>query len=432
MPSSAQMREMLGHVMNGTSLVPDSDLSSHAVEGLTPKAAVFPASEEELSALLKEANEKRWAVSPRGSGNAVWLGNLPERLDVVVGTEMLPHLIDHNPGDLTVSVGAGTNFGLLQERLAEQGQWLPLDPPLAGRRTVGGILAANLSGPLSLSYGSARDFVLGVRIASAGGTLTKSGGNVVKNVTGFDLPKLHIGALGTLGIILQATFKVLPFPKEDVTLAAEFGDLGKAVDACHEIARSQYASEAVELIKASDERNRVYARFQGSVPSVEVRLEKGKSLLEQAGAENVDTLLQDQASALWDAVTDFGWDDGAGEEALLSLGHLPSKTKFVVGTISEYCARNGHTLEIAAGPARGVVKCKIGAPCNQIKNLVSGLRSIASSVDGYALVEHAPLQAKAELDVWGDPGPALHLMRRLKDRMDPNRILNPGRYVGGI
>ena len=432
MTSPAQMREMLGHVTNGTSLAPDADLSRYAVDGLTPKAAVFPASEEELSALLKEANEKRWAVSPRGSGNAVRLGNLPERLDVVVGIEMLPHLIDHNPGDLTVSVGAGTKFGLLQERLAEAGQWLPLDVPLADRRTVGGILAANLSGPLSLSYGSARDFVLGVRVASASGTVTKSGGNVVKNVTGFDLPKLHIGALGTLGIILQATFKVLPLPKDDMTLAAEFDDLAKSVDACHDIARSQYASEAVELIKGSDGRNRVYARFLGSAPSVEVRLEKGKFLLEQAGAENVDTLAQDEARTVWNAVTDFGWDDGAGEEALLSLGHLPSNTNSVIGAVSEYCARNGYRLEMAAGPARGVVKCKIAAPCVQTGDVVSGLRSIASSVDGYALVERAPLQAKADLDVWGDPGPALHLMRRLKAKMDPNRILNPGRYVGGI
>ena len=432
MPSPAQMREMLGHVMNGTSLVPDSDLSRYAVDGLAPKAAVFPASEEELSALLKEANDNCWAVSPRGSGNAVRLGNLPERLDVVVGTEMLPHRIDHNPGDLTVSVGAGTNFGLLQERLAEEGQWLPLDPPLAGRRTVGGILAANLSGPLSLSHGAARDFVLGVRVASAAGTVTKSGGNVVKNVTGFDLPKLHIGALGTLGIILQATFKVLPFPKEDVTLAAEFDDLDKAVDACHHIADSQYTGEAIELISRSDGRNQIYARFLGSVPSVEIRLEKVKSLLEQAGAANVDTLAQDKAKAIWDTVTDFGWNGAAEEEVLLSVGHLPSKTKSVISAISDYCAQNGFSLELAAGPARGVVKCKIGTPCDQMGDVVSGLRSIASSAGGYALVEQAPLGVKAELDVWGDPGPALHLMQRLKDRMDPNRILNPGRYVGGI
>ncbi len=432
MPSSAQMREMLGHVMNGTSLVHDSDLSRHAVDGLVPKAAVFPASEEELSALLKEANEERWAVAPKGSGNGDRLGNLPERLDVVVGTGMLPHLIDHNPGDLTVSAGAGTKFGLLQERLAEAGQWLPLDPPLAGRRTVGGILAANLAGPLSLSHGAARDFVLGVRVASAGGVVTKSGGNVVKNVTGFDLPKLHIGALGTLGIILQATFKVIPLPKEDMTLAAEFDDSDKAVDVCRQIADSQYTGEAIELISGSEGRNRVYARFLGSVSSVEVRLEKGKSLLEQAGAENVDTLAQDEARARWNAVADFGWNGSAEEEAALRLGCLPSKTNSVIGAVSEYCAQNGYSWEMAAGPARGVVRCKIQAPPDRMSAAVSDLRSIAASEDGYALVEQAPLGAKAELDVWGDPGPALHLMRRLKDRMDPNRILNPGRYVGGI
>ena len=432
MPSPAQMREMLAHVMDGTSVATDSDLSRYAVEGLTPKAAVFPASEEELSALLKEANEKCWAVVPKGSGNAGRLGNLPERLDVVVATEMLPHIIDHNPGDLTVSVGAGTTFGLLQKRLAEEDQWLPLDPPLAARRTVGGILAANLAGPLSLSYGAARDFVLGVRVASADGTVTKSGGNVVKNVTGFDLPKLHIGALGTLGIILQATFKVIPLPQEDRTLAAAFDDLGKAADVCHEIARSPYTGQAIELIKGSDGRNQVYARFLGSVPSVEVRLEKVKSLLEQAGAENVNTLGQDEARTLWNAVTDFGWNGSAEEEVLLSLGHFPSKTKSVIGAVSEYCVQNGYSLEMAVGPARGVVKCKIAAPGSQMKNVVSGLRSIAASADGYALVEQAPLQVKADLDVWGDPGPALHLMRRLKNRMDPHRILNAGRYVGGI
>ena len=225
---------------------------------------------------------------------------------------------------------------------------------------------------------------------------------------------------------------MLPLPKEDRTLAAAFDDLGKSVDVCHEIARSPYTGQAIELIKGSDRRNRVYARFLGSVPSVEVRLEKVKSLLEQAGAENVNTLAQDQARALWDAIADFGWNGSAEGEMLLSLGHLPSKTKPVISSISDYCMQNGYRLEMAAGPARGVAKCKIEAPCNQMRDVASSLRSIAASADGYALIEQAPLQVKADLDVWGDPGPALHLMRRLKNRMDPHRILNPGRYVGGI
>ena len=142
----------------------------------------------------------------------------------------------------------------------------------------------------------------------------------------------------------------------------------RAVDVCYEIARSPYTGQAIELIKGSDRRNRVYARFLGSVPSVEVRLEKGKSLLEQAGAENVNTLAQDQARALWDAIADFGWNGSAEGEMLLRLGYLPSKTKPVISAISEYCVQNGYSLEMTAvGSARGVVKCKIAAPGNQVK-----------------------------------------------------------------
>ncbi|MCZ6891711.1 MAG: FAD-binding oxidoreductase [Chloroflexi bacterium] len=227
------LRERLSDLLEEAALAPDDRLGDYTVDGRIPTAVAIPSGEEQLASVLAFASREGLSVVPRGSGSLGTLGNPPQNVDIVLATTGLEPLIDHRPDDLTVTVSAGVTLGALRERLAASGQWLPLDPPLAPRRTIGGILATDLSGPLSLSQGIARDLVIGMRVAGPDGEVTKSGGRVVKNVTGFDLAKLHIGALGTLGVILEASFKVWPLPSADTTQVGGGGQ-GPGAQAPHQ------------------------------------------------------------------------------------------------------------------------------------------------------------------------------------------------------
>src|SRR5947208_2316906 len=173
---------------------------------------VTPASEEDLARVVAEANRRGLKVTPRGGGTKLEWGNPPERVDLVLSTLGLSRVVEHAHGDMTVTAEAGCTYGALQMHVARRGQRLALDNLFPDRATLGGIMATNDSGALRVGFGSLRDLVLGVTVALPDGTLARSGGKVVKNVAGYDLPKLMVGAFGTLGVITQATFRLHPLP----------------------------------------------------------------------------------------------------------------------------------------------------------------------------------------------------------------------------
>ena len=445
--TAASLRINLSSILDDDSLGLDAERHHYAVDGLVPKAVAFPTTEDEVAAVLGLASREGLAVIPRGSGSLVALGGVPERVDVVLVLKKLSHHIEHAPGDLTVTVGVGTTLEHLQRQLAEEGQWLPLDPPLAPQRTVGGVLASNLAGPLSLAYGTARDLVIGMRVAGTDGVVTKSGGRVVKNVTGFDVTKTHLGALGTLGVILEASLKVEPLPKEDLTLVAQFGSQDDAFAACQDLVSHPSAPQAIELavpganLGVGDAHDagpgcHVYARLLGPVSSMERRLEECRTRLREAGAANLDVVRGETASQVWRWLADFGWESLEEEPLLLRFGCLPSRTQRLATGVMDLARQQRYEMQLVAGPGRGAMRCLL--PGNAWKDteaggtIVATLRELAESVDGYAVVERCPSSAKTHLDVWGDPGQGLALMRRLKEQMDPGRVLNPGRFVGGI
>ena len=208
-------------------------LKQYAVDSIEPGAAVFPNTIEEVSHLLSAADRDGKAVVPWGGGTAMGLGNLPRACDLVIGTARLNRLLEYEPSDLTVVVEAGITLGALQEELGEKGQFLPLDPPLPDKATIGGILSANSSGPIRAHFGAIRDRLIGIKVVNAHGDVTKGGGKVVKNVSGYDMNKVYTGALGTLGIIVEAAFKLAPLFRETRSLligcdtTTEAGDLAK-------------------------------------------------------------------------------------------------------------------------------------------------------------------------------------------------------------
>ena len=173
-------------------------VKGYAVDGLEPKGVVFPNTIEEMSSLLSAADRDGKAVVPWGGGTAMGLGNRALGCDLVISTSRLNRVLDYEPSDLTVVVEAGITLGTLQEELGENGQFLPLDPPLPDRATIGGILSANSSGPIRAHFGAIRDRLIGIKVVNPNGDVTKGGGKVVKNVSGYDMNKLYTGALGTL------------------------------------------------------------------------------------------------------------------------------------------------------------------------------------------------------------------------------------------
>lgn len=228
------------------------------VDGLAPARVARPPTAEQLAETLRDAAEAGCSVIPVGGGRALGLGDPPQRFDVALETRALDRLLEQSQADMTVSVEAGITLEALNARLAQAGQFLPVDPFNAPGHTVGGVLAAGLSGPLRLRYGSPRDFVIGLRVALPDGRLVSSGGRVVKNVSGYDLNKLHQGALGSLGVIVAASFKVFPRPRHEVTLEARPDD--PWAEAARALALPQ---PPVALELTSD--GRALCRFAGTV-----------------------------------------------------------------------------------------------------------------------------------------------------------------------
>ena len=230
------------------SLAPPERLGDYAVDGIAPQAAVFPAKSEDVSEVLSFATGEGKRVTPWGGGTQMSLGNVPTGVDLVLGLSRLDRLHFHEPADLVASVEAGVTLASLQSTLARRGQFLPLEVPFPALATVGGVLAANSSGPSRLAYGTARDWLIGIVVAQADGTVTKSGGRVVKNVTGYDLNKLYIGSLGTLGVILEATFKLAPMPEDKRTLIGTYSSLSAAMQAAEELFRSSPTPQALLVV----------------------------------------------------------------------------------------------------------------------------------------------------------------------------------------
>jgi len=220
----------------------------YTVQGVVPGCVVAPGSLEELSAVMCVAYERRAAVVPWGGGTQQYIGSPPVRVDLLVRTERLNRVLIHEPDDLTISVEAGITLGTLRELTARHGQMLPIDPPLSGRATIGGLLATAADGPRRLGYGTLRELTIGITVVEASGRISRGGGMVVKNVSGFDMMKLYLGSLGTLAIIASANFKLLPIPRAAATLLCTFDDPVAAFAAIEAIQLTQLTPTAAEYL----------------------------------------------------------------------------------------------------------------------------------------------------------------------------------------
>src|SRR5437868_6941267 len=291
-------------------------LRNYAVDGLFPRLVVTPTTVEEVPQIVALTNAHGLSLLTRGGGSRMSIGGLPERIDVLLETNRLTRLLEHEAPDLTCHVEAGLTLTALQAKLAKKGQWLALDPPDAAQSTVGGILASNASGPKRLRYGSARDLVIGLHVIQANGEVTRSGGRVVKNVAGYDLNKLYIGSLGTLGIIVDANFKLHPLPIAERTLLLTFTNAGDSMQMVIALLGSLLVPSALELVDsaaASDmndffgvnlptNRYTLAIDFEGATATIDRQVDETRQLARKYGVLMVEDLAGESQDHFWEAV----------------------------------------------------------------------------------------------------------------------------------
>jgi glycolate oxidase FAD binding subunit len=444
----------LARIVGSEWVVGDERLSGYRVEGRSPAAAVFPSGADEVSEIMKLASSERLAVIPWGGGTKAGLGNAPTRVDLLVGLGRCRRVIDHEPADLTATIEAGAVLADVQGYLARSDQFLPLDPPRARRATIGGILATNSSGPRRFRYGAAREMLIAVRVVQADGTITKGGAKVVKNVTGFDMNKLYIGSLGTLGIIVEATFKIAPLPEEERTWLATFPAVEGAASAVASILDSTLVVSAVELLWPPAAQSVAHAAgvtlpggsvalavSVGSVPeAVDAQLLAVRAICREHGATGGVPVGADAHERLWGAVGDFGLEDGDGRiVARFKASVLPTRVPSAVGVAEQSARSLGLECTAIAEAGSGIVRIfwrgnRPGSEeaASAVAREIDRARAAIVEGGGHLVVLDALPAVKGQIDAWGPVGTALPVMRELKRLFDPLGILNPGRFVGGI
>ena len=437
-------------------IIPQERLGEYTVDGVIPGAAVRPPNRKEVAEIMRWASAQEISVFPRGGGTQLALGNVPGGVGLALDLSRQDRLLDYQPADLTATVEPGITLDQLQQKLAVGGKFLPLEAPLADTSTIGGILAANATGPLRFSYGQARDWLIGIGVVSAAGVETKAGGKVVKNVTGYDLDKLYTGSLGTLGIIVEATFKLSPLPTQRATVIASFPSVQEAIKAGDGLLRQVFAPQGIQVLDARATQQLRFepgitllrrlgansalaiAFFAGRPVAAHRRTDESSRLLRESGATQVAIPEEPGNWPLLKRLTDLGWSG----ETTPYLGIKITVPPSAVPVLVDRCLRVvslGLPPGVAADPGYGLVRLfwwagSVGDWIDEslVLETIIRTREVVQEVGGSAVVEHCPLSLKKQIDVWGSHPEGIEIMRGIKQKFDPLGILNPGRFVGGI
>jgi glycolate oxidase FAD binding subunit len=401
--------------------------ATDAVQGVVPRLVLEPATVEEAAEAMARAAAQKLVIAFVGGGTDLGLGGRPSRLDAVLRTGSLSRLVDHAPADQVVTAEAGMTLSALAEVLARHRQRLALDAPFPARATVGGVVAGNAFGPRRARFGAARDLVLGVSLVRADGTPAQGGAKVVKNVAGFDLPRLMVGSLGTLALLTRVTFRVHPLPETEATVLFPGLDAEKVRSLASAWRAAQLEPCSAVAIFASD-RLDLGVSFEGFEAGVADQVARLVELGRKAGiaGERLGAPGAVAFRARHDAVREAG-------SLRVKLSAPPSRLSDMarswlpplLGELSPAAAAVYPTLGLAFAsgePASGA-------------GLAAALRDARAAIvaaGGSLTICEAPPAIRPTVDPWGPPPPSIDLMRALKDRFDPDRRLAPGRFVGGI
>jgi glycolate oxidase FAD binding subunit len=411
--------------------------------GKTPKCVVYPTSAEEVAEVLRYASEHGLAVIPCRNATKLSIGNPPHRYDIALSLKDLNRVWHFEPDDLTISVEPGMKFGDFQNFVGKHGLWLPLDPEGGARANLGGILAANASGSLRTYYGTARDMTLGMKIATTEGKVVKTGGRVVKNVAGYDLTKLMIGSFGTLGVIVEASFKLFPVPLERATLVMTAETLDKVRLIRRAVQASPIRPLRFVLIDSSIRSHfgiltlarggfEFWIEF-GGTKRVLSRCEEELKQIAARASETIRPIANPEAEDFWRRSSDLAAEAAPNANDWFLKACLPiSQVEEFLDQAARSLEPLGPTRRVCADPLAGIVRVWLSASGSALDDSVLKLRGIAGELGGWLVVEVSPTATAGKVDAWGPAGDDFETMRKLKEAWDPNGILSPGRFVGGI
>ena len=447
----------------------------YAVDGMVPKAVLFPKNIKMTAALVRCALRNDLALVPWGKGTKIAMGNPPKRLDLVLCTARMNHMLDVDPANLTITVEAGVRFRDLQARLATEenrcylalealeaeagefvcsershsGCFLPLDPPFSEKATMGGIMATNSSGPRRLLYGLPRDLLLGVRFVTPGGEIIGAGGKTVKNVSGYDISKLMIGAMGSLGILCEMTLKLLPLPERMETLLFSFESFTDASAFASAVFGTKLLPAALEVADRAVLEHMDLRSSEGlaagpyvAIAALEAfdeavaRMKRELQTMARHFRATGHTLIhEDKHSLFWMAL-------GQLQSSLLRRCHrlVALRLSYPLSswkTIFEFSERTlsqkglKHALLCHSGSGVSLVHILLEAEEDRNASVIEAVGTLLAQCraqGGNLLVERAPVDLKSDLPLWGEPGSDRSLMKRIRCEMDPSGLINPGRF----
>jgi glycolate oxidase FAD binding subunit len=456
------------------------DTAEYAVDNVEPKAVVFPKNTDQVAAVVKFSNRENLAIVTRGSGTKMAMGNPPRKLDLVVCTDSMNHMLDVDTSNLTMTVEAGVKFRDIQARLATQedrcylpleelgaesdeiicsdrshsGCFIPIDPLYANKATIGGIIATNSTGPRRLLYNLPRDSIIGIRFVAPNGDILGSGGKTVKNVSGYDISKLMVGSMGTLGILCEMTMRLLPLPEKMQTLLVSFATFSDAYAFAERIFETSLLPAAVEIMNGEaynhlalddnpefDSNSYVAAvAFEAFIPAV-VRMRTEIQDMAKDGGAGADAVLEeDDHRSFWLAMSNLSATLGKKFSGVINakLNYPLSLGKGIIESGESIFSQANLDYIFQTHAGNGI--CHTGLLIDKEDTAVTDkavaalgqLLGCCREVDGNLIIQSAPADVKDKLKIWGEIGSSFAVMKRLKHQLDPTGIMSPGRFVEGL
>lgn len=419
--ASVRMAELAAIVGDQHAVETPAILREFAIDGVAPAIMVSPGSAEEISAILRYAVERDLVVVPAGGMVHQEIGNPPLRVDILLRTDRLTAIEHYDPGDLTIGVGAGTTIGDLQSLVRDQRQVFPVDVAHEDRVTIGGAMAVAAQGPHKHFFGGLREFCIGVRFVTADGVVAKGGGRVVKNVAGFDMMKLMIGSYGTLAVITSASFKLFPRPAQTRTYICEFDSVAEAVACRERVMASPLSPICLELLSPRATESSAWAIALRAGGSDRVLARYASEL----GSQVTKTLEGAPEQQLWAQI------ELLGDHAPLTVSlNIPPDAALTLLQLAERTCEENH-IELTAWGRIGIGSLLLAFDGGMAESYLAGVRAIreAAPRDASVVVTRCPSALKPDINVWGASPTDRKAMTAVKRALNPNDILNRGRFL---
>lgn len=410
--------------------------------GNNGKVTVYATSEEEVIQIVTYASKNNKKITIIGGGTKRGYGGTKELYDIELSLSRMKGIIAHSQGDLTMTVKPGTTIKEINDYLATYKQMLPIDPALPAQTTIGGLIVANESGPKRLKYGSARDFVIGLRVVYPNGQVIRTGGKVVKNVAGYDMNKLFIGSMGTLGVVTEVTVKLRPIAKYEGLLLLHFPNenienihpfIVKLLDSSLEPASLELLNPSLSDQLCQQQSYTLAIALEDVEKSVHYQEKIIQSLM---NSETKITNMHEQNAKQWWNVFSNNITMQSNDTDQVKITLKITSQSLDVLAIIQFCDVLSEKLSVDlfahGGVGNGISRVYLKGNVDSLLEFMNRLRNFVKEKEGFVIVQQAPLTLRKSSFVWGERPPYFPILEKIKQTIDPKKTVNDKRFIGGI